>query len=181
MDFIPKSLLSDVKSLKKPFNKSKKSVGISTAGGEASGGAASQHPETVPRITTTAKQSDSSSREKSPVLPRDIHTVLSSATRMTKKLENIVLPNEFKSQPSILTKLQSPLQEDELDGALAESSIADKIPETRPSVKVRLFFFHNNRRYLRKLINPILKMSHQLKRNLHMQQRTSRRKTIKKS
>lgn len=140
MDFIPKSLLSDVKSLKKPFNKTKKS---DKAEPKTNSNDPQPSKAAVPRTDTTRKRTESTTQRaepnssdstgrKSPLPPpRDIHTVLSSATRKTKKLENIMLPGEFKSQPDIIRTLT---QSQERAEDLEEEEPEIFSPETRKKV-----------------------------------------------
>lgn len=92
MDFIPKSLIADVKSLKKPFQQPLKK-GVEPHPAEDSRVASRQglsKADTRPRSLSTAESSN------------DVESVLSSASRKTKKFEEIVLPNETQSLTDLM-------------------------------------------------------------------------------
>ncbi len=113
MDFIPKFLIADVKSLKKPFQQPQKKTVEPPQ--PMDNRASKSNNDTRPRSQTTAESS------------KDVESVLSSASRKTKKFEEIVLPNETQS----LTDLMSASEKSQ--GMILEKNAAAVISKSSQS------------------------------------------------
>ena len=116
MDFIPKSLMADVKSLKKPFQQPQKK-GVEPLPAEDSRVASRQGLSKS--IADTRRPRSLSTAESS----KDVESVLSSASRKTKKFEEIVLPNETQSLTDLMTASTN-ARESSLDKMEAVAGIA---------------------------------------------------------